>query len=143
MGDEGLKLTEQEMEYISLFERMTETRAKDCIVDGDSVVFVVRNGDVGKAIGKEGANVERFERKTGTSVEVVEHSEVPEVFVANAFQPAAVEEVEIEETDEGTVARVEVDDEDKGLAIGVDGTNFDRAERLARRHHGVDEVVLI
>ena len=137
-----LRLTEEEMRYMSLFERMTDAVVRDCIEHGGTVVFVVDSGQMGKAIGKGGANIDRVRRSIDKEVEVVEFSDDEAEFVANAFQPAAIDEVEVVEENGGKVAYVDADDSDKGLAIGKDGENIAKAKQLARRHYEFDDVVL-
>jgi N utilization substance protein A len=137
-----LRLTEEEMRYMSLFERMTDAVVRDCIEYGGTVVFVVDSGQMGKAIGKGGANIDRVRRSIDKEVEVVEFSDDEAEFVANAFQPAAIDEVEVVEENGGKVAYVDADDSDKGLAIGKDGENIAKAKELARRHYEFDDVVL-
>lgn len=138
----SVRLTEEEMRYISLFERMTEAVVRDCLEREETVVFVVESGEMGKAIGKGGANIDRVRRSVGKNVEVVEYSDDEAAFVANAFQPAAIESVEISEDDSGKVAYVEVAESDKGLAIGKDGENIETAKQLAQRHYSFDDIVL-
>ena len=46
------------------------------------------------------------------------------------------------ELDVAAVAYAEVDDDDRGVAIGTDGRNIELARRLARRHFDVDEIEL-
>jgi NusA family KH domain protein, archaeal len=139
----SVRLTEEEMRYMSLFERMTEAVLRDCVERDETVVFVVESGEMGKAIGKGGANIDRVRRSVGKNVEVVEYSEDEADFVANAFQPAAIESVEIDDEDEGgKVAYVEVNESDKGLAIGKEGENIETAKKLARRHYEFDDIVL-
>jgi N utilization substance protein A len=137
-----LRLTEEEMRYMSLFERMTDAVVRDCIEREDTVVFVVDSGEMGKAIGKGGANIDRVRRSVGKEVEVVEFSDDEAEFVANAFQPAAIEEVEVVDDEGGKVAYVEVDETDKGLAIGKEGENIAKAKKLASRHYSFDDIVL-
>ena len=74
-------------------------------------------------------------------IKLVEDAETAEVFVANALAPAAVYNVTISENDD-RVAYVEVDDADRGAAIGDGGKNIDAARLLASRHFGVDDVEL-
>lgn len=139
----SVRLTEEEMRYMSLFERMTEAVLRDCVERDETVVFVVESGEMGKAIGKGGANIDRVRRSVGKDVEVVEYSEDEADFVANAFQPAAIESVEVDDEDEGgKVAYVEVNESDKGLAIGKEGENIETAKQLARRHYEFDDIVL-
>jgi N utilization substance protein A len=138
----SVRLTEEEMRYMSLFERMTEAVLRDCVERDETVVFVVESGEMGKAIGKGGANIDRVRRSVGKDVEVVEFSEDEADFVANAFQPAAIESVEVDDEDGGKVAYVEVNESDKGLAIGKEGENIETAKQLARRHYEFDDIVL-
>jgi Transcription elongation factor len=41
-----------------------------------------------------------------------------------------------------TVAYVEVDEADRGVAIGNDGQNIDTARQLANRHFDIDNIEL-
>jgi len=138
----SVRLTEEEMRYMSLFERMTESVVRDCVERDETVVFVVESGEMGKAIGKGGANIDRVRRSINKNVEVIEHSEDEADFVANTFQPAAIENVEVDDEDGGKVAYVEVVESDKGLAIGKDGENIETAKQLAQRHYEFDDIVL-
>ena len=55
----SIKFTANEIRYIALFENMTGAMVKDCIIDDEhgKVTFVVKNGDMGLAIGKGGSTV--------------------------------------------------------------------------------------
>ncbi|MGL6297993.1 MAG: NusA-like transcription termination signal-binding factor, partial [Methanobacteriaceae archaeon] len=50
----SVKLSATEIRYIALFEDITGAMVKDCIIDDDNgkIIFVVKNGDMGLAIGK-------------------------------------------------------------------------------------------
>lgn len=61
--------------------------------------------------------------------------------MANALSPAAVYNVTVSENDT-TVAYAEVAHEDKGVAIGADGTNIETAKELAARHFDIDDIQL-
>ena len=49
----SIKFSANEIRYIALFENMTGAMVKDCIIDDEhgKVTFVVKNGDMGLAIG--------------------------------------------------------------------------------------------
>ena len=55
----GIRFTGREMRYIALFESITGATAKDCIVDDElnRIIFIVKEGDIGAAIGKGGKNI--------------------------------------------------------------------------------------
>ena len=122
----GIKLTSVEMRFIALFQSITGATVKDCIVDSDlnRIIFVVKEGSIGMAIGKRGKNIHYLEKITGKKHEVIEHSDNPAQFIKNALKPAKVDEVRITERMDGkTIAVISVNPKDKGVAIGKNGRN--------------------
>jgi N utilization substance protein A len=137
----GIKLSEESIRYLTLFEGLTGASIKDCIVQDDKVIFVVKKGDMGLAIGKGGINVERAREIIGKKIEIIEHSEKPEEFIANIFKPIRVN-VKIVEKGNKKIAIVNVNPQYKGLVIGKGGKNINKAKELARRHHNIDDVIV-
>jgi N utilization substance protein A len=139
----GIKFTSREMRYIALFQSITGATVKDCIVDNDlnRIIFVVKEGSIGMAIGKKGKNIHTLERMTGKKHEVIEHSENPAQFIKNALKPAKVDEVRITERMDGkTIAVISVNPKDKGVAIGKNGRNAERIRFLAKRYFQIQSV---
>jgi len=136
-------LSDEARQYIAAFGEETGATARDCVVDDefDRLVILVTAGQMGQAIGPGGQAVTRVEDRVGREVKLVEDAPTAEDFVASALSPAAVYNVTISENDD-TVAYAEVADEDRGVAIGVDGRNITAARRLAARHFDVDDVEL-
>lgn len=139
-----ITFSDEARQAIALAEEIAQVTVRDCLIDDehDRIVFVVKAGEIAKAIGNGGETVERIEEKLGSDVTVVEDAPTPEAFAANALEPAAVSGVTIEETDQGTVAFADVDDRDTGAAIGKDGRNIELARDLMARHFDVDDVQL-
>jgi len=139
----GIKFTSNEMRYIALFESITNANAKDCIVDEEQgrVLFVVSQGQLGIAIGKGGRNIHTLERMTGKKQEIIEYSEDPAQFIRNAMKPADVKEVRITERPDGkSIAVVNVNPKDKGVAIGKNGRNAERLRFLSKRYFQIQNV---
>jgi len=139
----GIRLTSKEMSYIALFENMTGATARDCIVDDEinRIIFIVKEGDLGIAIGKNGKNIHLLERMTGKKHEVIEHADNPAQFIKNALKPARVNEVRITERPDGkSIAVVSVNPRDKGVAIGKNGRNAERIRFLAKRYFQIQNV---
>ncbi len=139
----GIKFTSREMRYIALFESITGATVKDCIVDNDlnRIIFIVKEGNIGMAIGRRGKNIHLLERMTGKKHEVIEHSENPSQFIRNALKPAKVDEIRISERPDGkTIAVVSVNPKDKGVAIGKNGRNAERIRFLAKRYFQIQNV---
>ncbi|MCJ7638374.1 MAG: NusA-like transcription termination signal-binding factor [Euryarchaeota archaeon] len=139
-----VKLTTEGIRYIALFESLTRAVARDCYIDdeNDRVIFVVKKGDMGLAIGKNGNNINRVNRSIGKHIEIVEFSDDVEEFIANALQPVSVKKVQVVTKESKKLAYVEVTSKDRGIAIGKNGRNIQKAKVLAQRHFGLEDVII-
>jgi N utilization substance protein A len=139
-----VKLTTEGIRYIALFESLTGAIARDCYVDdeNDRVIFVVKNGDMGLAIGKNGNNINRVKKSIGKHIEIVEYSDEVDEFVANALQPVFVKKVQVVVKENRKLAYVEVMSKDRGIAIGKNGRNIQKAKVLGQRHYGIEDVII-
>ena len=79
----SIKFSANEIRYIALFENMTGAMVKDCIIDDEhgKVTFVVKNGDMGLAIGKKGSSVSKVQRAVDKGVEIIELDDDPIQFI--------------------------------------------------------------
>jgi N utilization substance protein A len=134
------------MRYIALFESITGATVRDCIVDEDynRIIFVIKEGDVGVAIGRRGKNIYTLEKMTGKKHEIIEFSEEPAQFMRNALKPARLREIRITERPDGrTMAVITVNPKDKGIAIGKNGKNAERMRFLAKRYFQINNVSIM
>ena len=139
-------MTEKEIKYISLFQDVTGASVRDCIIDDDNnrIIFLVRPGEVGLAIGRGGINIKRLRKLLEKDIEVVEYAEKLEDLVINALMPARVKSVKLVKTANGRkVVYVTVDPKDKGIAIGKGGRNVSKAKLILKRYFDVDSVVIV
>jgi len=142
----GIKFTSTEMRYIALFESITGANVKDCVLaeDLNRVIFIIKEGDIGMAIGKGGKNIRLLERMTNKKYEIIEFSENPAQFIKNALKPAQIREIRISERPDGkTIAVVSVNPKDKGVAIGKNGRNAERIRFLAKRYFQIQNVSIV
>ena len=142
---QSIKLTTDQMRLISLFQNVTGTIARDCIEDEkqDRVIFVVNTGKMGAAIGKGGTNIKSLQNIVKRNVELVEFNEDPAKFLAGLLNPQHVSEVQIENTPDGAKqAVVVVDPRKKGLVVGREGRNAEKARLLAKRYFGIGSVLI-
>jgi len=135
-----ITFTEETIRYISLFEKITRSAVKDCLETPERIIFVVRQGDGGKAIGRGGKNVTRLRDMMGKEIRIIEYSPIPEQFLRNIFRSYEVKEVAIEEKERGLHATVAIKTTQKGWAIGKDAKNLKIARELMSRHHNIDSV---
>ena len=137
----GVKLSAESIRYLTLFENLTGASVKDCLVYDDKVVFVVRKGHMGVAIGKAGINVERAKELIGRRIEIIEHSDDPAEFIVNIFKPIKVN-VKLMDKSGTKIAQVSVSPDLKGIVIGKGGKNINKAKELAKRHHDIEDVIV-
>jgi len=140
------RLGSEELSMLSMFHGMTEATAKDCILDEklNRVIFLVAKGQMGLAIGKEGASVKKIERAVRKPVEVVEWSDDISEFVKNAVGARYVQEVRVSELLDGRKGIVVVvDPKKKGAALGMGGRNAEKVRMLAKRYFDVTNVQII
>jgi N utilization substance protein A len=135
----------KERRYIEELRILTKSTANDCVIDDrfDRVIYVIRPGDMGLAIGKKGDNIKRLQNVLGKRIEMVEYDDNIEIFIANIFKPAEV--VSIERAPENGPVNVFVRQRsDLGIAIGKAGCNIEKARTLCRRFFGLEvgEVLL-
>ena len=118
---------------------------KDCILDDDNakVTFVVKNGDMGLAIGKGGSTVTKVKKAVGRGVEIIEHNDDPAQFIRNILSPAELKSIKIvEKSNDEKIAIVNTDSSNKRIAIGKTGSNIARAKLLAKRQHEINNIIL-
>jgi len=139
-----IKLTSEEMRYITLFEGITGARVHDCVIDenDNSIIFVVKKGEMGAAIGGKGSKIRNARRTIGKSIKVIEYSEDLTEFLKNIFAPAKVKSIDVVEQDGKKVAIITVEKQEKGIAIGAKGKKIKNAKKLVNRYYGIHDIVI-
>ena len=143
---EKIKLTPDEFRLISLFQSITSASARDCIVDDkmERVIFVVNKGHMGLAIGKGGATIKQLQNVVAKKVELVEYSDEASDFIRNILNSEMVKEVKINERSDGSKqAVVFVDPKRKGVVVGREGRNAEKARLLAKRYFQISNVLIV
>lgn len=141
----SIKLTDVEMKYIYLLESITGVTTMDCVIDDENnrIIFLVKKGQAGIAVGRNGINIKRLQKLLGKNVEIVEYAETLEELIKNSLFPARVLSVRLKkDTSNRKIVVVSVPANERGLAIGKDGKNIKRARMLAKRYFDVDWVAL-
>jgi transcription termination/antitermination protein NusA len=142
---EKIKLTSDELRLMSLFQSITSVTARDCVVDDkmDRVIFIVSKGQMGLAIGKGGMTIRQLQNVVAKKVELVEYSDDASDFVRNILNPQMVNDVKItQRTDGSKQAVVLVDAKRKGVVVGKEGRNAEKARLLAKRYFQISNVLI-
>lgn len=135
-----IKLTSEQLSLISMFQGMTGATARDCIIDDklNRLIFVVAKGQMGLAIGRDGASVKKIERSVRRPVEVVEWADGIEELMRNALGAKHIQRIEVADRLDGTKGVVVyVDPRKKGAVLGLGGKNAEKVRMLAKRYFDV------
>jgi N utilization substance protein A len=142
---QSIKLTTDQMRMMSLFQNVTGATARDCVEDEkqDRVIFVVNTGKMGLAIGKGGIHIKSLQNIVKRNVELVEFDEDPAKFLTNLLNSKLISEVKINKRADGTKqAIVMVDPRKKGIVVGREGRNAEKARLLAKRYFDISSVLI-
>ncbi len=143
---EIIKLTSDELGLISLFQNITGATARDCVIDDklDRVIFIINKGEMGLAIGKNGASILKTQEMVGKEVELVEYSEDPKIFIINALNSKFITDIRLsKKVDGSTIAVITVNHNRKGVIVGRNGKNAEKARLLARRYFQISNIHIV
>ncbi len=124
--------------YITLFEKLTQAKLKDCFTDKNGVlVFLVQEGYIARALGKHGTTAKMVAEKFNKKIKIVEDSEDLIKFIKNLILPYKVDTITV---DENIVTLKSEDTGVKGLLIGKSGKNLRNYESIAQRYFEIKEI---
>jgi N utilization substance protein A len=110
------------------------------MVTEDKLIFIVKKGQLGIAIGSKAKNLEKLRRLFKKNIKFVEFDEDKERFILNLCKPYKINKITLDGSGESIVAKVEVVTSDKSKIIGRGGRNIDIIRKLAHRHHSIKDV---
>ena len=140
MGNK-IKLSIEDIGFITTFENVTKTNVKDCIIDKDKnkAVFIVAEGQAGMAIGKGGMNIQRLEKKLNKKIEVLEFSSDPLKFISNILRPIKLRDGYISEKSDGTkILHASI----LKSKFGIVKMKITRAKELVKKYFDINEVIV-
>lgn len=133
-----VELSNDDIKCIAEFEAATGAAVVDCLIAPEAVSFIVKQGELGKAIGKKGANITRVRQMFARQVLVFEDSPDMEQFIRNLFGTIPVRNINVHEKMDSKTAFVSVDEKDRGSAIGRDGNRIKTGRQLLMRRFNCD-----
>ncbi len=148
-----IKIDREAMELISLFNNISGAIIKDCLIfrnqehNTEVIIFLVKEEDVGKAIGKAGEHVKDLKSKLNKKIDVIAFSENLDHFIQNILQTTknsiVVQDIEIKESRnlKKTVI-ITVRPQDRGKAIGKEGSMIRKIKEIVIRYFDVDNVII-
>jgi len=128
----GITFDSNTIKLISMFESITRSRVKDCFDNRGTLVFIIEEGDIGKALGKHAINVKKIENMLKKKIRVIEYSAEMTKFVRNIIMPNKAEDITY--TD-GIVTITPTDPQSRGYLIGRAADILRNNESIAKRYY--------
>lgn len=133
------KYDQNTMQLMSMFEQMTGSKLRDCFNVDDLQVFVVEKGQIGRAVGRAGANVKKLAQALKSKIKIIEHSEDLGQFVSNTVHPIKPARVEVDA--ENKIATIVPPDLlSRGLLIGRQAIKLRETEKIVQRFFDLVEL---
>lgn len=124
---------------MALFESMSGAKVKDCI-ENDKLIFIVEENEMGRAIGKNGANIKRMENILKKKIRLIEFSGDIVQFVRNLIYPAEALDIK---KDDGIVTIYGKDTGARAMLIGRERQNIKNINSIAKRYFDISEVKVV
>ncbi len=133
-----MKYTQEMIQYMNLFENVTHTKIKDCII-GEIITFIVEPGYIGKAIGKNGSNIKAVERLIKKKIRLIEFSSDVLQFTKNII-PIKAKDIYME----NNVLNISTNGiKDKGLLIGRNRKNLDELKFIVLKYFKIGSIKVL
>lgn len=132
-----MKLERDEIFFINALDSSTGVIAKDCIIGKKIVTFLVKDADMGKAIGADGKKIKALSRKLGRKIELLAFFEDPGKFFRKAMPKTEFSEIKREGN--SLILRMNSTERRK---IMHEATRFKRIKRIAERNYSIESVKL-
>ena len=116
-------------------QSLANVAPKDCLINTKTLSFLVKNKDMGKAIGKNGINIKKLAKTTGKTIEIIGFDDKTEEFLKKAFNKIKIDEVEITEK----TAFITLDLENKRLLLR-NKKRFERIKNFALRNYNIADI---
>lgn len=138
----NLTFNTETIRLITLFESITHAPVKDCLVvdDTNTIYFIIEEGKIGVAIGKNGNSVKHAERVIGKTIKLFEFSE-DIVSFAKKIIPQATR-IKVRNEDGKVTIEVHVEKKNRPIVIGRGGRNLRIYKELFKRNQKVDDLVI-
>jgi len=127
---------------ITFFENLTGATVKDCVVDDETntIYFLIEEGKLGIAIGKNGAKVKSAEKVLNKKIKLIEFSQDVCKFVKNLIPKA--NDITIKDDCEKKIIEIKVEKNEKPSVIGRDKRKLKIMKEILKRNYKFDELVV-
>ncbi len=135
-----MKLDITTIGYITTFEGVTKTNVKGCFFNKNKqLVFIVKEGQGKKAVGKKGMHIRRLEGLINKKIKIIEFNSNAEEFAKNIIFPLKSPEVKLEDD----VLKIKTDSVHlKALLLGREKANLKELQEIVGRYFSSIKIII-
>lgn len=134
-----MRLTSDEIFYLNELNSASGANARDCVIEGNVITFLVKKKELGKAIGKDAIAVKKLRLKLKLNVELLEYAEEGKEFIKKALYDIKIKEINFVERNGKKIAKVSLESGERLKILGQTG-RLKRIKALARRNYKVEDI---
>jgi NusA-like KH domain protein len=118
----------EEIQLINALYSVSNVQAKHCMIEGSTVTFLVDEQAIGKAIGRQGANIKKLGGRLNKAVEILPFATDGKDFTSKALKMYKIvaEELEVKEENSKKTIFLRLDMDNKAKLM----RNLGRLKRL-------------
>ena len=128
-----IEFGEKEIALSNIFESITGVMPLEVVEVENTLFFVVPFSKITRAIGKEGVNVRKLEKKLNKKIFIFGNSSNPTQFAKNLFNNVKIYQVDVVEVMGRKAVTIVAEEKDKKKIIGVNGVRIKGAKALMER----------
>jgi len=134
-----MRLTSDEIFYLNALNSASGANARDCVVKGNVITFLIKKKELGKAIGKDATAVKKLRQLLKLNVELLEYAEDLEQFIKKALYKVKVREIKISPKNGKKLVTVVLEPGERRKILSEMG-RLKRIKALAQRNYNVEDI---
>ncbi|MBS3163126.1 NusA-like transcription termination signal-binding factor [Candidatus Woesearchaeota archaeon] len=128
------------MGYRTIFENITRVSVKDCFLKDNLFIVIVKENEIGKAIGKGGSNIKELEKRFNKKIKIVEFNKDIIKFTQNIINPIKASNIVLD----NKIITISLSGmKEKGQVIGRDSRNLNELKDIISLYFDVDAIKIV
>ncbi|MDD5096818.1 MAG: KH domain-containing protein [Candidatus ainarchaeum sp.] len=133
-----MEISQDDLGIINLFASICGVIPSDMVREGKNYLFLVEPMMLGKAIGKEGANIKRLRARLGGNVMIAKDAAGEEDFLRGFLNNIQILDIERREAPGQVALFITIPDVQRGIAIGKEGMRIKSLKAIMKKKFGAD-----
>ena len=134
-----MKLQEKEIMLINALDNQSRVSAKDCLSENNQVTFLVKEEEVGRAIGKNGMNIKNLSNQIKKKIEILPYYDKPEMFLRKNLSKIKFISVQYNKMKNSEIIFVELDNENK-KKLQQENNKLKKIKTLLERNYEIKTI---